>query len=187
MGETDSDCLAHCYAVLRHVQLFATPWTEVHQAPLSMGFSRQEYWSRLPFPTAGDFPDPGIKPASLSSPTLVRVLFTTAPPGKLGTQWHVYRSEFVSNWLTFGREGLSLLHWLLIYHWSIEQLKKWLWCHLDHDYQTSHLFLSFFLFYSVCQVIRGKNYVEKFKRIKKVYKTDSVKYQINIYVTFIFR
>ena len=43
---------------------FATPWTVARQAPLSMGFSRQEYWSELPFPSQGDLPDPGIKPAS---------------------------------------------------------------------------------------------------------------------------
>ena len=42
-----------------------TPWTEACQAPLSMGFSRQEYWSELPFPSPGDLPDPGIKPGSL--------------------------------------------------------------------------------------------------------------------------
>ena len=41
-----------------------TPWTVAHKAPLSMGFPRQEYWSRLPFPTTGDLPDPGIEPAS---------------------------------------------------------------------------------------------------------------------------
>ena len=46
------------------VQLFATPWTVVYQAPLSMGFSRQEYWSRLPFPSPGDLPNPEIKPGS---------------------------------------------------------------------------------------------------------------------------
>ena len=44
-----------------HVQLFATPWTVAHQAPLSMGFSRQEYWSELPFPSPGDLSNPGIK------------------------------------------------------------------------------------------------------------------------------
>ena len=44
-----------------------TPWTVTHQAPLSMGFSRQENWSGLPFPTPGDLPDPGIEPASLLS------------------------------------------------------------------------------------------------------------------------
>ena len=56
--------------VLGHVQLFATPWTVARQAPLSMEFSRQEYWSGLPFPIPGDLPNPGIKPTSLSSPVL---------------------------------------------------------------------------------------------------------------------
>ena len=46
------------------VQLFVTPWTIIHKAPLSMGFPRQEYWSGLPFPPPGDLPDPGIKPGS---------------------------------------------------------------------------------------------------------------------------
>ena len=46
------------------VQLFATPWTVAHQAPLSMEFSRQEYWSGLPFPSPGDLPNPGIEPSS---------------------------------------------------------------------------------------------------------------------------
>ena len=47
---------------LSRVQLFATQWTVAYQAPLSMGFSRQEYWSRLPFPSPGDLLNPGIKP-----------------------------------------------------------------------------------------------------------------------------
>ena len=46
---------------------FATPWTVVHQAPLSMGFSRQEYWNGWPFPSPGDLPDPGIEPTSAVS------------------------------------------------------------------------------------------------------------------------
>ena len=50
--------------VLNRVQLFATPWTVARQAPLSMGFSRQEHWSGLPFPSPGDLPDSGIKPES---------------------------------------------------------------------------------------------------------------------------
>ena len=57
--------------------LFATPWTLAHQAPLSMGFSRQGYWSGLPFPSPGDLPDPGIEPMSLTSPTLEGWFFTT--------------------------------------------------------------------------------------------------------------
>ena len=49
---------------LSHVQLFATPWTVAYQAPLSMGFSRQEYWSELQFPSPGGLPNPGIEPGS---------------------------------------------------------------------------------------------------------------------------
>ena len=49
---------------LSRVQLFATPWTVAYQAPLSMGFSRQEYWNGLPFPSPGDLPNPGIEPRS---------------------------------------------------------------------------------------------------------------------------
>ena len=56
-----------CVKSLSHVQLSVTPWGVAHQAPPSMGFSRQEYWSGLPFPSPGDLPNPGIK---LRSPTL---------------------------------------------------------------------------------------------------------------------
>ena len=59
-----------------------TPWTVAHQAPLSLGFPRQEYWSELPFPSPGDLPNPGIKPAS---PALAGGFFTTEPPGKCQT------------------------------------------------------------------------------------------------------
>ena len=55
-----------------------TLWTVAHQAPLSLEFSRQEYWCGLPFPSPGDLPDPGIKPAS---PGLAGGFFTTEPPG----------------------------------------------------------------------------------------------------------
>ena len=65
------------------VQFFATLWTVTHQAPLPMEFSRQEYWSGLPSTSPGDFPNPGIKSASLASPTLMGGFFTTEPPGKL--------------------------------------------------------------------------------------------------------
>ena len=64
-----------------HVQLFATPWTVAHQAPLSMEFSKQEYWSGLPCPPPRDLPDPGIKPVSPPCPVLAGGSFT-APPGK---------------------------------------------------------------------------------------------------------
>ena len=61
-----------------HVQLTATPWTEAHQAPLSMGFPSQEYWSGLPCPPPRDLPDLGIELASLSSPTLAGRFFTSS-------------------------------------------------------------------------------------------------------------
>ena len=59
------------------VRLFVTPWTVAPQAPLSMGFSRQEYWSGLPLPSPGGLPDPGIEPRSLVSPALAGGFFTT--------------------------------------------------------------------------------------------------------------
>ena len=60
-----------------HVWLFAILWTEAHQAPLSMGFFRQEYQSGLPCPPPGNLPNPGIKPTSLTSPALAGMFFTT--------------------------------------------------------------------------------------------------------------
>ena len=61
-----------------HVWLFATLWTVAHQAPLSKGFSRQEYWNGLPFPPLGDFPNPGTELVSLTSPALAGRFFTTS-------------------------------------------------------------------------------------------------------------
>ena len=65
--------------LLSRVRLSATPWTIAHQAPLSMGFSRQEYWSVLPFPSPGDLPDLRIEPRS---PTLQADALTSEPPEK---------------------------------------------------------------------------------------------------------
>ena len=64
------------------VRLFVTPWTVAHQAPLSIGFSRQEYWSGLTCPPSGDLPNPGIEPASLMSPALAVGSLPLVPPGK---------------------------------------------------------------------------------------------------------
>ena len=93
----------HAYGHLKHAQCgnscmftnrclvaklgltLANPWTVACQAPLSMGFSRQEYWSGLPFPSPGDFPNPGIEPASCA---FLGGFFTTEPSGKLVfTNW----------------------------------------------------------------------------------------------------
>ena len=64
---------------LSHVRLFAILWTVAHQAPPPMGFSSQEYWSGLPFPSPGDLPNPGIKP---ESPALQADALPSQPPGK---------------------------------------------------------------------------------------------------------
>ena len=69
-----------CAQAPSHVQLFATLWTAVRQASLSMGLSLQEYWSRLPFPSPGDLPNPGIAP---TSPALAGRLFITETLRKL--------------------------------------------------------------------------------------------------------
>ena len=75
-----------CSRMCMHAQLlscvlvFATPCTAAHQAPLSLGFSRQEYWSGLPFPSPGDLPDPGIKPMS---PALTGDSFPLSHQGRL--------------------------------------------------------------------------------------------------------
>ena len=63
---------------LSHVQFFATSWTVAHQAPLSMGFSRQEYWSGLPFPPLGHLPKAGIESETPATPALAGGLFTTS-------------------------------------------------------------------------------------------------------------
>ena len=70
------------FVMLCHVQLFATLWTVAHQAPLSMAFSRQKYYSELSFPSPGNLPNTGIEAISLVSPTLAGQFFTTELPGK---------------------------------------------------------------------------------------------------------
>jgi len=67
---------------LSRVRLFATPWTVAYRAPLSMGFSRQEYWSAVPFLSPGELPDPGIKPGSLA--------ISSEPQGKHKLYIHTY-------------------------------------------------------------------------------------------------
>ena len=64
------------------VWLFVNPWTVAWQAPLSMGFPRQESWNGLPFPSPGHLPNPGIRPLSFSDPALAGRFFSSRPPGK---------------------------------------------------------------------------------------------------------
>ena len=84
-------CVCVCEKWLSRVRLFATPWIVARQDPLSMGFSRQEYWSGLPFPSPGDLPNPGIEPGS---PALQADALSSEPPGK---PWRSFRDY---KWLT---------------------------------------------------------------------------------------
>ena len=82
---------SHHAWVLSRMQLFVTPWIATHQAPLSMGFSRQRYWTGLQFSSPEDLPDPGMEPMSLESPTLAGVSFTAEPPGiSMSTYMWIY-------------------------------------------------------------------------------------------------
>ena len=87
------------FSLLSCVQFFVAPWTVTLQAPLPMGFPRQEYWTELPFLSPGDLPDPGIKPRS---PALADGFFTTDPPGKPKFKKHIsYSYHHRSLLLTF--------------------------------------------------------------------------------------
>ena len=76
---TNLACVCVC-SVAQSCLTLETPWTTALQAPLSMGFPRQEYWSGLPFPSTGDLPSPGIKLKSVASPALASGFFAPAPP-----------------------------------------------------------------------------------------------------------
>ena len=73
-----------CVGMLSCVWLFATLWTVAHQVPLSVEFSRQEYWSGVPFPTTRELPNPGIEPTSLSSRAIAGRFSTTVLPAWVG-------------------------------------------------------------------------------------------------------
>ena len=86
----------------RSVRLFAMPWTVAYQAPVSMGFSRQEYWSGLSFPFPGDLPNPGIKPASpTSEPPGKSLHHRLVPISREGTQLQ----PSTENWIGFTGHG----------------------------------------------------------------------------------
>ena len=85
---------------LSHVQLFVTPWTVTYQVPLSIGFSRQKYWSGLPFPPPGDLPNPGVEPRP---PTLQADALLSEPPGKPHTIVYRLQSHTFVCFMYFGR------------------------------------------------------------------------------------
>ena len=77
--------------LLSRVRLFSTLWTVAYQAPPSMGFSRREYWSGLPFPSPGDLPHPGIEPGS---PALQEDSLTSEPPGSMQYKHFYLKRKF---------------------------------------------------------------------------------------------
>ena len=81
LQQSNSDIYIYIYS---RVLLFVTLWTVACQTPLSMGFSRQEYWSGLPFLSSGDLPNPGIELVSLRSPALAIRFFTTSTTWEVG-------------------------------------------------------------------------------------------------------
>ena len=88
-------CVCVCVCTLSCVQLFMTPWIVAHQVPLSMGYSRQEYWSGLPFPSLGDLSNPGIKPVSLCLLHWQVGPLSSAPP-----RVELLTSKYWCPWLT---------------------------------------------------------------------------------------
>ena len=94
----------HNACVPSRVQLSATPWTVACKFPLSIGLSRQEHWSELPFPPPGDRPDPGVKPMfNLKSPALAHRFFTTSATWdehKMGMKWGRGQRRHLSRMLT---------------------------------------------------------------------------------------
>ena len=100
---------------LSHVQLSVTLWTVTYQASPSMGFSRQEYWSGLPFPSPGDLPDPGIKPGS---PALEADTLTSEPPGK------EIESKYLTMHQTASNTELYDMKFSSYWSWKKQRFKK---------------------------------------------------------------
>ena len=114
---TVSEFLITKICLLSHVWLFVTPWTVGCQAPLSMEFSRREYWTGLPFPPAGDVPNPGMGPESFGFAASTGGLFATVPPGRLS-----YRNTgktiidwLTRNWNSLEMEALNIISKCIIY------------------------------------------------------------------------
>ena len=123
-------CVYVCVCVCtQSCPALAAPWTVAHQSPLSMGFSRQEYWSGLPFSSPGDHPDPGMEHPSLTSPALAGGFFIIVLPGKPRKQWHhlkYQRSYYLSIKTNFSQPSSPLYLFIIfviftdhIYHLSI--------------------------------------------------------------------
>ena len=105
LQKPDKDRRSQKWKSLRRVQLSATPWTVASQAPLSKGFSRQEYWNGLPFPSRGDLPNPGMEPRSLTLRQILYHMSYQGSPMFCDIGW-------VRQWCNSG--SLKLYVWFLV-------------------------------------------------------------------------
>ena len=116
----------HCtHVVSQSCLTLCNPWTVAHPAPLSMGFSRQDYWSGLPCPSPGDLPDPGIEPQSLVSPALVGAFFTSLPLVSPGISL-IHSNQFVKSSVISFRRNYPRYTFLCSKHlevWDDEQVQ----------------------------------------------------------------
>ena len=132
-GISASSCVCAC--MLNHVQLFAAVWMRARQAPLSMGFSRQEYWSGLPFPSPGDLPNPGIEPAS---PSLQEDF----------TCWPIREAKLLCAKRKFSKiseeqkekKKKKKTHWKLIFSWDGMGTILWISCFAVKGNCFGHIF-----------------------------------------------
>ena len=143
-----------CCFVIKSCPTLATLWTVAHQTPLSMGFPRQEYWSGLPFPSSGDLPNPGTKPAS---PAFAGGLFTTEPAGKsyiyIGVSNSLQPHGLYSPWKSPGQNtgvgSHSLLQGIFLIQRSNPGLLhcRWILYHLSHQ-GSPYIYINIWLFFS---------------------------------------
>ena len=124
---------------LSRIQLFATPWTVAHQAPPSMEFSRQEYWSWLLFPPPGNLLDPGIKPRS---PELQADALLSEPPGK-----PIKRKKSFYTWLLIKicllvNCSFSLNCYLQLLYPAVRKIKCCCTCNLFQDSNCHHFMMT---------------------------------------------
>ena len=109
-----------CVCVLSRVRLFSTPWTMMHQASLSMGFPKQEYWSGFSFPPPGDIPDPGTKPTSPVSPALQGNSLSAEPSRK-----PIHKINKLTYWMWKLSILLNILDHLLILFIYQKKVYQW--------------------------------------------------------------
>ena len=134
--------------MLSCVQLFVTPWTIAHQAPLSKGFSKQEYWSRLPFPPLEDLPHPGIKLTSPAAPSLACKFFTTEYLGSpCLLLWEAFKTKWTLLDCVKSQIWESTVYSFIGVKWLDIIAYQWLMSWTDHSAPDSQMFLVLALFH----------------------------------------